>query len=218
MKREMRWHDFGTGREASRSQYREYWQGERQGGAVTRLPQARLREWRPSPRLRKLRHPPRPRLRPKAAPAESRGDGPKLVPARRVAAKTGGAPQRGAGAPLAGMRPRRCAPVLRIRACFRPAPGSHPSKRRLEPAPPCAGHFVGRLDHAPRTRSRAAWCGQGRGAACGCDGVPGLMRLLPQTGLRQTSRSRRDMLCTVLRVSTKFGSNAHVFHYVRDSY
>ena len=172
----MRWHDFGSGREASRSQYREYWQGERQC------------------------------------------HGPKLVPARRVAAKTGGAPQRVAGAPLAGMRPRRCAFVLRIRARLCPAPGSHPSRERLEPAPPCAGHFVGRLDHAPRTRSRAAWCGQGREAACGCGGVPGLIRLLPQTGLRLTSRSRRDMLCAILRVSANFGSNAHVFHYVRDSY
>jgi hypothetical protein len=30
MKRAMRCHDFGSGREASRRQYREYWQGERQ--------------------------------------------------------------------------------------------------------------------------------------------------------------------------------------------
>jgi len=36
MKRVMRWHDFGSEREASRSPYREYEQGERQGGAVTR--------------------------------------------------------------------------------------------------------------------------------------------------------------------------------------
>ena len=210
MKRVMRCHDFGSGREAHRSQYREYWQGERQC------------------------------------------HGPKLVPARRVAAKTGGAPQRVAGigttrsrdplagcdrgadrervvfmpipcasagsdpqrgpssalrrAPLAGMRPRRCAPVLRMKVRLCPASGSHPSIERLEPAPPCAGHFVGRLDHAPRTRSRAAWCGQGREAACGCDNGTGLMRLLPQTGLRLTSRSRRDMLCTVLRVSTNFAS------------
>ena len=84
MKRVMRWHDFGTGREATRSQYREYWQGERQS------------------------------------------HGPKFVPARRVAAKTG-------------------------------------------------ADFVGRLDHI------------------------------------------RDMLCSVLRVSTNFGSNAYVFHYVRGS-
>ena len=129
----MRCHDFGSGREVRRSQYREYWQGERQC------------------------------------------HGPKLVPARRVAAKTGGAPRRGAGAPLAGMRPRRCAQVLRIRARYCPAAGSHPSIERLEPAPPRAGHFVGRLDHI------------------------------------------RDMACTVLRVSANFGSNAHLFHYVRDS-
>jgi len=30
MKHVMRWHDFGSGREALRSEYREYWQGERQ--------------------------------------------------------------------------------------------------------------------------------------------------------------------------------------------
>ena len=131
MKRVMRCHDFGSGREATRSQYREYWQGERQC------------------------------------------HGPKVAPARRVAAKTGGTPQRVAGAPLAGMRPHRRAPVLRVRACYCPAAGSHPSKKRLEPAPPCAGHFVGRLDHAPRTRSRAAWCGQGRQAACGCEASRG---------------------------------------------
>ena len=140
MKRAMRWHDFGSGCEARRSQYREYWQGERQC------------------------------------------HGPKLVPARRVAAKTGGTPQRGAGAPLAGMRPRRRAPVLRIMARSCPAPGSHPSMERLEPAPPCAGHFVGRLDHAPRTRSRAAWCGQGREAACGMRWCPGAYAAAPANG------------------------------------
>ena len=80
-----------------------------------------------------------------------------------------------------------------------------------------AGHFVGRLDHAPRTRLRAAWGWKGHKAACGCDGVPGLMRLLPQTGLRLTSHSRRDMLCAVLRVTANFGCDAHVFQYVRDS-
>ena len=30
-------------------------------------------------------------------------------------------------------------------ALYCPAPGSHPSKKRLEPAPPCAGRFVARL-------------------------------------------------------------------------
>ena len=164
MKRVLRCHDFGSGRDATRSQYREYWQGKRQC------------------------------------------HGPKVVPAPGVTAKTGGAPQRGAGAPLAGMRPRRCAHVLRIKARYCPAAGSHPSKTCLEPAPPCAGHFVGRLGHAPRTRSRAAWCGKGRKAACGCNNGTGLMRLLPQTGLRLTSRSRRDMPCVVLRVIVDFRS------------
>jgi hypothetical protein len=210
MKRAMRCHDFGTGREALHSQYREYWQGERQC------------------------------------------HGPKFVPARRVAIKIGGAPQRGAGigatrsrdplvgcdrgadrervvskpipcasagsdpqrgpssalrrAPFSGMRPRRRVLGSCVMARICPAPGSHPSIERLEPAPPCTGHFVDRLGHAPRTRSRAAWCVQGRRAACGCDNVTGLMLLLPQTGPRLTSRSRRDMLCAALRVITNFDS------------
>ena len=162
MNRVLRWHDFGSGREARRSEYREYSQGERQS------------------------------------------HGPKLVPARRVAATTAGAPQRRAGAPLAGMRPRRhaCVPRMIARPC--PAPGSHPTMKPLEPAPPCAGHFVGRLAHAPRPRSPERWCGTGRKAACSGDGGTGLLRLLPQTGLRQTSRSRRDMNCATLRVINPF--------------
>jgi len=71
-----------------------------------------------------------------------------------------------------------------------------------------AACFVARLAHAPRTRSRAAWCGQGRQAAYGCDGVSGLQRLLPQTGLRQTSRSRRDMGCDKRLAIDNFGHNA----------
>ncbi len=157
MKRAMRCHDFGSGREASRRPYREYGQGERQGGAVTRLPQARLREWRPSPRLILLRHPQAPVSAPKLRSPRSGGDRPKFAPARRVAIKID-------------------------------------------------ADFVGRLDHAPRTRSRAAWCGQGRQAACGGTVGPGLQRMLPQTGLRLTSRSRRDMLCAVLRFIIDFDS------------
>ena len=162
MNRVMRWHDFGSGREAHRSEYREYSQGERQC------------------------------------------HGPKFAPAQRVAATTAGAPQRGAGAPLAGMRPRRRACVPRIMARLCPAPGSHPTMKPLEPAPPYAGHFVGRLAYAPRPRSRAAWCGTGCKAAYSGDSGTGLLRLLPQTGLRLTSRSRRDMSCTTLRVINPF--------------
>ena len=73
--------------------------------------------------------------------------GPKLVPALRVTAKIGGVPERGAGAPLAGMRPRRHVKGSRVMARYCLAPGSHPSAQRLEPAPPCARHFVGRLGH-----------------------------------------------------------------------
>jgi len=42
MKRMMRWHDFGSGREASRSQYREYWQGERQSHGPKFAPARRV--------------------------------------------------------------------------------------------------------------------------------------------------------------------------------
>jgi hypothetical protein len=38
MKRVMRCHDFGSGREASRSQYLEYWQGERQSHGPKLVP------------------------------------------------------------------------------------------------------------------------------------------------------------------------------------
>ena len=105
MKPMRRWHDFASGREARRRQYREYYQGARQ-----------------SP-------------------------GAKLAPALRVASKIGGVPKRGAGAPLAGMRPRRHAKVPREMARLCPASGSHPSPAGLEPAPPCAGRFVGLVDH-----------------------------------------------------------------------
>ena len=108
--------------------------------------------------------------------------------------------------PLAGMRPRRRAQVPRMMARYRPAAGSHPTMKPLEPAPPYAGHFVGRLAHAPRPRSRAAWCGTGCKAACWGENETGLLRLLPQTGLRLTSRSRRDMSCATLRVIPNSGS------------
>jgi hypothetical protein len=38
MKRALRCHDFGSGREASRSQYLEYWQGERQNPGPKLVP------------------------------------------------------------------------------------------------------------------------------------------------------------------------------------
>src|SRR6185436_8861196 len=71
----------------------------------------------------------------------------KLAPALRVVSKVGGVPERGAGAPLAGMRPRRHAKGPRVVARYCPAPGSHPGPAGLEPAPPCAGRFVGLVAH-----------------------------------------------------------------------
>jgi hypothetical protein len=175
MIRVRRCHDFCPGREARRRQYREYCQGGRQS------------------------------------------HGQKLVPARRVAATTAGAPKRGAGIgaawsrdplagcdrgadrrrvasmpiharlrgqiprgtlfrpatrPLAGMRPRRRAEVPRVIARSYPAAGSHPTVKPLEPAPPYAGHFVGRLAHI-RDMSCAAlrvinpfWLQRTRGSLC----------------------------------------------------
>ena len=63
-------------------------------------------------------------------------------------ASAGSDPQRGPSsalrrAPLAGMRPRRWEPVAWIRCAERRAPGSHPSKKRLEPAPPSTRRVVG---------------------------------------------------------------------------
>ena len=133
----MRWHDFGSGREASRSQYREYGQGERQGGAVTRLPQARLRERRPSPRLRKLRHPQPPsppqscaRREPGATGQNScQPEGLRLKSAARRSVEQG---------PACGMRPRRRAQGPRMRtACYGPLRGriqAHTAWNLLRPA------------------------------------------------------------------------------------
>ncbi len=80
------------------------------------------------------------------------------------------------------LTPGRCTP-----------PRSHPRKRGPCSALRRAVCVVASLANAPRTRSRAAWCGKGRQAAYGCDDGSGLLRLLPQTGLRLTSRSHRDI-------------------------
>ena len=42
MTRVMRWHDFGSGREASRSEYREYSQGSRQSHGPKLVPARRV--------------------------------------------------------------------------------------------------------------------------------------------------------------------------------
>ena len=101
------------------------------------------------------------------AQAGRQSPGAKLAPALRVSAKIGGVPERGAGAPLAGMRPRRHADVPRVVARHCPAPGSHPGVR-LEPAPPCAGRFVGLVAHIRDRRCRVlrATTGLGRNDAC----------------------------------------------------
>jgi len=70
--------------------------------------------------------------------------GPKPCQPKGVAARIADAPERGAGTRL-----RDATVQARVRtahpALYCPAPGSHPSMERLEPAPPCAGRFVARL-------------------------------------------------------------------------
>ena len=204
----MRWHDFGSGREASRSEYREYSQGSRQSHGPKFAPARRVAAttagapqcgagigapWNRDPLAGCDRGADHERVDSRPIPCASAGSDPQRGPSSALRR-----------APLAGMRPQRRACVPRMTARLCPAPGSHPTMKLLEPAPPYAGHFVGRLAHAPRPRSRAAWCGTGRKAAYSSDGGTGLPRLLPQTGLRQTSRSRRDMSCAPLRVINPF--------------
>jgi hypothetical protein len=123
----------------------------------------------------------------------------RIAPSLRVAARR---PAYGGAVPArfrAGATRERASTLHLIAGPCTP-PRSHPRKRG-----PCstlrrAACVVALLAHAPRPRSRAAWCGTGRAAACLSHATyPGLMRLLPQTGLRLTSRSRPDMGCGSLR-------------------
>jgi hypothetical protein len=150
MKRVMRCHDFGSGREARRSQYREYWQGERQSHGPKFVPARRVAAtiggapkrgagigatWSRDPFTGCDRGTDHRRVAPMPILCASPGSDPK-GPLFRPATR-----------PLAGMRPRRRARVPRMMARYRPAAGSHPTVKPLEPAPPYAGHFVGRLVH-----------------------------------------------------------------------
>ncbi len=127
MKRAMRCHDFGSGREASRSQYLEYWQGERQSHGPKLVPAPGL------PLDIKMSVP---GLRPKSATRRSVEQGPRLRGC-----------DRGTGRERVVSGPMRVSGVRSPEGpLFRPAT-RHPSTQRLEPAPPCAGHFVGRLGH-----------------------------------------------------------------------
>ena len=69
MKRTMRCLDFGSGREASRSPYLEYWQGERQSNGPKLVP---------APRLSLEIQMPAPGLRPKSATRRTVEQGPRL--------------------------------------------------------------------------------------------------------------------------------------------
>jgi len=53
-----------------------------------------------------------------------------------------GAPERGAGAPVSGDATEKAHVSTRAVAALHPAPGSHPSIMRLEPAQPSAGAGV----------------------------------------------------------------------------
>jgi len=94
MKRAMRCHDFGSGREASRSQYLEYWQGERQSPGPKLVP---------APGLPLDIQMPAPGLRPKSATRRTVEQGPRLRGCDRVGAcesralRRSTVPLRGAG-------------------------------------------------------------------------------------------------------------------------
>jgi len=90
--------------------------------------------------------------------------------------------------PLAGTRPRRRAQVPRMMARYCPATGSHPTMKPLEPAPPYAGHFVGRLAHI-RDMSCAA------------------LRVIPDSGSQRT----RASLCYGLLILRLFQSANRCF-------
>ena len=77
VKRAMRCHDFGSGREASRSQYLEYWQGERQSPGP---------KFVPAPGLALDIQMPAPGLRPKPATRRTVEQGPRLRGCDRVGA------------------------------------------------------------------------------------------------------------------------------------
>jgi len=67
------------------------------------------------------------------------GREPKPRQPKGVAARIGGAPKRGAGAPVSGDATEQACAGPWVLARSRPAPGSHPSTHRLEPAPPSTG-------------------------------------------------------------------------------
>ena len=108
-------------------------------------------------------------------------------------------------------------------ARLRPAPGSHPSTHRLEPAPPSAGHFVGRLvdirdiDCAVlRVRTVARSRGPiGDATAKVRVGTANSVRLTSRSGV--ASKHETLGTCSALRGTHNPGRNAHVPHYVRGS-
>ena len=150
MKRAMRCHDFGSGREAHRSSYREYEQGERQSHGPKFVPARRVAAtiggapkrgagigatWSRDP----------------LAGCDRGADHERVVLMPILCASPGSDPQRGPSSALRRARLRDATVEARMRpadmARLRPAAGSHPTMKLLEPAPPSAGHFVGRLGH-----------------------------------------------------------------------
>ena len=151
MKPVLRWHDFGSGREARRRQYREYWQGARQSPGPKLAPALRV--------VSKIGGVPErgagigaTRSRDPLAGCDRGADHRRVDSKPIPCASAGSDPQRGPAsalrrAPLAGMRPRRRAKGPRMVARYCPAAESHPGALRPEPAPPCAGRFVGLVAH-----------------------------------------------------------------------
>jgi hypothetical protein len=226
MKRVLRCHDFRSGREAIRSQYREYWQGERQSHGRKVVPALRV-----AARIAARRNA-------KQGSAQ-RGVGTRLRDAtvkpivRRVVlmpilrASTGLHPRRGPCSALRRARLRGCdrkgPRESRGWARLRPATGSHPITKRLEPVPPSAGHFVGLLVDIRDIDCavlRARTVARSRGPRGGCDRKGerwshDSVRLRPDCGV--ASRHETPGTCSALRGTHNPGRNAHVPNYVRGS-
>ena len=149
MRRAMRCHDFRLGQEVRRSQYREYWLGARRRDGRKFVPALRVAAKiaaRRSVEEGSAQRGAGTRLR--DATVEPIAGASLRMPIH--ARLRGQIPIRGPSCALRCARLRGsdrvgvCRPVHYRRA--HPVSGSHPIAARSEPAPPCTGHVVGRLD------------------------------------------------------------------------
>ncbi len=145
MRRVMRCHDFRSGREASRSQYREYWQGERQSHGRKLVPALRV-----TAKIAARRS--------VEQGSAQRGAGTRLrdatvkpiigrVTLTPILCAFSGSHPKGTCSSLRRARLRDATAEAQSQsrvfgALYVPTAGSHPSIERLEPAPPSAGPTI----------------------------------------------------------------------------